>query len=375
MKQLDLRILAMCVAIGLGGGFAKAAPWSLEKAQDWSKKTGWLVGCNFIPSTAINQLEMWQAETFDPVTIDRELGWAEQIGFNSVRVFLHHLAWKQDPQGFLERMDKFLSLAQKHKIGVLFVIFDSCWDPLPKPGKQREPRPYVHNSGWVQDPGREVLLHPERLDELKPYVIAVLTRFANDSRVHGWDLFNEPDNDNRNSYGANGEKTEPPNKAALTLPLLQRVYSWAREVPLSQPVTAGVWVGDWGNSERLSAFEKIMLEQSDVISFHNYGNLESLKKCISNLRRYNRPILCTEYMARASGSTFDPNLGYLKEQGVGAYNWGFVAGKTQTIYPWDSWQKKYTNEPPVWFHDIFRHNGEPYRQEEVRYIKSITGRR
>jgi hypothetical protein len=257
----------------------------------------------------------------------------------------------------------------------MFVFFDSCWHPLPKPGPQPAPRPHVHNSGWVQDPGREILTQPARLDELKPYVMAVLKRFGKDERVQCWDLFNEPDNDNRNSYGAAGEKTEAPNKAELTLPLLRKVFAWAREASPSQPLTAAVWIGNWSDPTRLSAFEKYMLENSDVISFHNYSKLEDLKTCIENLRRYGRPILCTEYMARPAGSTFNPNLGYMKEQKVGAYNWGFVAGKTQTIYPWDSWQKPYTAEPPVWFHDIFRPDGTPYVPAEVDYIKKVTSHR
>jgi hypothetical protein len=375
MRTSLTRLLTLAASTLVALTVAAAPQWTPEQAQAWSRKTGWLPGCNFSPSTAINALEMWQADSFDAATIDRELGWAAQLGFNSVRVFLHHMAWKQDPKGFLKRMDQFMDLTHKHKIGVMFVFFDSCWDPQPKPGKQREPRPHVHNSGWVQDPGREILSNPARLDELRPYVEAVLKRFRSDKRIHVWDLFNEPDNDNRNSYGANGEKTEAPNKAELTLPLLKKVFAWAREVKLSQPVTAGVWIGNWADAGKLSPFEQVMLEQSDVISFHNYGKLEDLKKCVENLRRYNRPILCTEYMARPSGSSFDLNLAYMKEQKVGAYNWGFVDGKTQTIYPWDSWQKQYTSEPPVWFHDILRKDGTPYIPAEADYIRKITGKK
>jgi len=352
--------------------FAAADRWSVEKANMWYAKQPWLVGCNFNPSTAINQLEMWQAESFDPATIDRELGYAQDLGFTSVRVFLHHLAWKQGERAFLGRMDTFLTLAEKHRIGVMFVFFDSCWDPNPTPGKQRPPRPHVHNSGWVQDPGREVLSNPALVDGLEPYVKAVLRQFRNDPRIHVWDLFNEPDNDNRNSYGAAGLRTEVRNKAELTLPLLKKVFAWAREVNPSQPLTAGVWIGNWGDPDKLSPFEQFMLENSDVISFHNYAKLEDLKKCVENLRRYQRPILCTEFMARPAGSTFDPHLAYLKSQRVGAYNWGFVSGKTQTIYPWDSWQITYTNEPPLWFHDILRPGGRPYIPAEVEFIRQTT---
>ena len=369
-----ITLLAITLSSFAGLAADEPARWSPEKANAWYAKQPWLVGCNFTPSTAINQLEMWQADTFDPTTIDRELGWAEQIGYNSVRVFLHHLAWKQDPQGFLGRMDQFLALAAKHKIGVMFVFFDSCWDPQPQQGRQRAPRPGIHNSGWVQDPGREILSDPARLDGLKPYVMAVLKRFGSDPRVLLWDLFNEPDNDNRSSYGADGAKTELPNKAEATLPLLKKVFAWAREAKPDQPVTAGVWMGTWADPAKLSPFERFMLENADVISFHSYAKLDDLKQCVANLRRYQRPILCSEYMSRGSGSTFDPNAGYLKEQKVAAYQWGLVDGKTQTIYPWDSWQKAYTGEPPLWFHEFFRKDGTPYDAKEAEYIRHLTGK-
>jgi len=120
---------------------AQSERWSEKAANDWYRKQPWLVGSNYIPGTAINQLEMWQADSFDPATIDRELGWAEGIGMNTMRVFLHDLAWQQDAQGFLHRMDTFLAIAARHRIRPVFVLFDSCWDPAPTPGRQRAPVP------------------------------------------------------------------------------------------------------------------------------------------------------------------------------------------------------------------------------------------
>ena len=349
-----------------------AAPgrWPEEKAAAWQKQHGWLRGCNFIPSNAINQLEMWQAATFDPATLDRELGWAAGLGFNSMRVYLHDLPYQQDPKAFLDRIDKFLALADKHHIGALLVLFDSCWDPDPKLGPQHAPTPGLHNSGWVQAPGRAVLEDPSRHAALEAYVRGVVGRFKDDRRVHGWDIWNEPDNDNASSYG----KREPANKAELVRPLMVRAFGWARAAGATQPLTSGVWKGTWADPAKLSPMERAQLELSDVISFHCYGNLDNLKECVANLRRYQRPLLCTEYMSRGSGSTFDPHLGYLKGESVAAFNWGFVAGKTQTIYPWDSWQKPYVGEPPLWFHDILRADGTPYRPAEAEYLRRTMGR-
>jgi hypothetical protein len=367
---LSLLFLTAIAATATEPGGA-STPWPAEKANAWYRARPWLVGCNFSPSTAINQLEMWQAETFDPATIDRELGWAEQLGFTSVRVFLHHLPWQQDAEGFLNRIDHFLTLAHKHRIGVMLVLFDSCWDPDPKLGKQPTPKPGLHNSGWVQCPGRDFMAHPERLDELKPFVQGVIEHFRNDPRIDFWDLFNEPDNLNDPAY----LKLEPANKRDSALALLDKAFAWARAMNPTQPLSSGVWKGDWADADKLSPMERAQLEQSDLITFHNYSRLEDAQKCVRNLRRYDRPIICSEYMARPVGCTFNPNLRFFKDQKVGAYNWGFVSGKTQTIYPWDSWTKTYTNEPPVWFHDIFRADGTPYDSKETQFIQSITAAR
>lgn len=344
--------------------------WSVERAKAWETRTGWLVGCNYAPAYAINQLEMWQADTFDPAAIARELAWAQSLGFNSVRVFLHDLLWTQDSRGFLRRLERFLKIADQHGIGVMLVPFDSVWDPFPKAGRQRDPKPHVHNSGWVQSPGAEVLKDAAKVEALKPYVQGVMRHFRKDRRIHAWDLVNEPDNPNRSAYGS----VELPDKAERSLHLLRRTFAWAREVNPTQPLTAGVWIGTWGDPARLSPVEAFCLENSDIITFHNYEGPERLKECVQNLRRYGRPMLCTEYMSRGNGSFFDPNLGVMKGLQVGAYNWGLVAGKTQTIYPWETWTKQYTAEPALWFHDIFRTDGQPYKTDEVEYIRRVTGK-
>ncbi|MCU7551851.1 cellulase family glycosylhydrolase [Chitinophagaceae bacterium LB-8] len=342
--------------------------WTSEQANNWYAKQGWLVGANFIPSNAINQLEMWQAETFDTATINRELAWAESIGMNTMRVFLHDLLHQQDSIGLYQRMDVFLQIAQRHGIKPLFVLFDSCWDPFPKPGKQREPKPHVHNSGWVQSPGQYALKDSTQYPRLEKYVKGVVSRFANDERILGWDIWNEPDNMTGPSY----EKVEIPNKVEYVMPLLKKAFAWSRSVNPSQPLTSGIWVGDWSTHNVMKPIEKLQIEESDIISFHNYDNAQEFEKRILLMKRYNKPIICTEYMARPNGSTFQGSLPVAKKYNVAMYNWGFVNGKTQTIYPWDSWTKTYSSEPPVWFHDIFQKNGTAYRTEEVEVIRKLA---
>jgi hypothetical protein len=312
---------------------------------------------------------MWQADTFDLPTIDRELGWAESLGMNTMRVFLHNLLWQQDSQGFLLRMEQFLDVADKHHIRVMFVLLDSVWDPRPKLGKQREPRPHVHNSGWMQAPGADILRDESRWNtEVKPYVTGLLAHFRNDRRILMWDLMNEPDNDSE-QY----KSSELPDKATQALKLLRAEWKWARAVNPSQPLTSGVWKWDWSGKEPLTEMERFQLRNSDVITFHSYDPAGETKQKIESLRRYKRPIVCTEYMARPLGSTFMSILPLLKEEKVGAYNWGLVNGKSQTIYPWDSWEKSYSAEPAVWFHDIFRSDGAPYDLKEVELIRRLTG--
>ena len=350
---------------------AQTAYWTTQKANDWYRTQPFLVGSNFIPATAINQLEMWQAETFNPQRIDLELGWAERIGMNTMRVFLHDLAYQQDRQGFNRRLDQFLTIAERHHIRPLLVVFDSCWDPFPTVGKQHSPVPGLHNSGWVQSPGAIALQDPAQRPRLEEYVKGVVGAFKNDKRILGWDVWNEPDNTNGGSYNA----SEPVNKVELVLALLPQVFRWARAANPSQPLTSGVWKGDYSSDDKLDAMQRIQLEQSDVISFHSYDDVGEFEKRILWLMRYNRPILCTEYMARGNKSTFQGSLPIAKKYNVAAINWGLVAGKTQTFLPWDSWQKPYVGrDPEVWFHEVFRPDGTPYKADEVELIKRLTGK-
>lgn len=348
---------------------AAAQRWSPEQANQWYDQQPWLVGCNFGPSTAINQLEMWQADTFDPETIDRELGWAASIGMNTVRVFLHDLPWTDDREGFYSRVDKFLEIAAKHKIRPMIVFFDGVWDPDPQSGAQRRPRTGVHNSGWVQGPGRVILADPAKQDALKPYVTEVLHRYAKDDRVLAWDLFNEPDNDNANSYGP----LELKNKDVVADRLVRKSFAWAREVGPTQPLTVGLWRGpEWDQPAKLNRVHTAALELSDVISFHNYDGPEKLHARIAQLRKTGRPLLCTEYLARGNGSTFDAVLPIFKDEKIAAYNWGLVDGKTNTKHPWPTWQMPSLKEPDPWHHEVFHTDGKPYRDEEVKLIKSLT---
>jgi len=329
-----------------------AKQWSIEKANAWYAAHKWNIGSDYIPSNAVNQLEMWQADTFDSSINDKELGYAEGIGFNTMRVFLHSIAWKEDRQGFKKRMNTFLSIAAKHHIQIMFVFFDDCWNKVPHAGKQPAPKPGIHNSGWMQDPGQPASTNTANYPELETYVKDILTTFAHDKRILLWDLYNEPGNSG---------------KGDSSIPLLTKVFQWARSVNPDQPISAGLWAWD------LEKLNQLQVANSDIITYHNYDEAPSHERVIQILKSIGRPLICTEYMARPRNSRFATILPILKKENVGALNWGFVTGKTNTKYAWDTPMPD-GSEPKEWFHDIFYKDGTPYREAEVDLIKKLDGK-
>jgi len=322
--------------------------WDRERINNWYDQRPWLIGCNFVPSNAVNQLEMWQAETYDPECIDRELGWARNIGMNSVRVFLHDLVWENDPEGLIDRMRHFLKIADKFGILTMFVFLDDCWNSNPRPGKQPPAIPGVHNSRWLQSPGVSKVSDVSSWPRLERYIQSVLEEFTADARILAWDLYNEPGNSDM------GDKS---------LPLLRTVFDWARQVNPSQPLTAGLW-------SDLPGLNSFQLNASDILTFHHYRTVTHMKNIIREYQHHGRAILCTEYLARAQGSRFETHLPIFAHEKIGCFNWGLVAGKTQTYYPWGSQQG--SPEPEVWFSDVLRKDGTPFDVEEVTFISALA---
>ena len=373
--------------------------WSEKRIWDWYDNLPWLVGTNFITSSSINQLEFWQEKTFDVSLIEKELKFSASIGMNTHRVFLHDLLWQQDSIGFLERINKFLEISERNEIKTLFVFFDDVWHPLPKLGKQPKAIPNVHNSGWVQSPGARILYDTLNHDKLESYIKGVVSKFANDSRIIGWDLYNEPGQKGIASHNISKERTielyrkigleitednysnydlnriDPKDKKQVyTLSLLKKTVKWVREINPSQPITIGIYEWDvkWDNKNNLSELNKYILNNSDIISFHSYGSKNEVLRRVNELENYNRPLLCTEYIAREYQNTFENILPIFNDNKIGAYNWGLVSGKTNTIYPWKSWDSTYTRPPKKWHHDIFYRDGNPYSSDEIEFIKSLT---
>lgn len=345
---------------GFAGDFAirkkKADPiaaWSPEKAAKWYDAQGWISGCNYQPSTAINQIEMWQGPTFDPKTIEKELGWAAELGFNTMRVYLSSVVWKENPAAFKKRFSQYLAISDKFKIRTIPVFFDDCWNPESALGKQPEPLPGVHNSGWVQDPAFSLRQDTTALYiVLESYVKDIISTYRNDKRILMWDLYNEPGN---TGYGD------------ATMPLLTNVFRWARQVNPSQPLTSAVWC--FG----CIAITPFQATNSDIITYHNYGDVTSQQTSINILKVHNRPLVCTAYLARKHGSRFETVMPFLKENKIGAINKGFVAGKTNFIFAWDE-PLPGKPEPDLWFHDIYRPDKTPFDPKEIEIIKKMNGK-
>ena len=353
MKNRKGFVLILLILISFIGQSQSKQRWSIEKAEKWYASQPWISGANFIPSTAINQLEMWQKDTFDAETIDKELGWAESIGFNTMRVYLHSLAYKQDKEGFKNRMKEYLEIADSHNIKTIFVFFDDVWNKAPAVGKQPEPKSGTHNSGWIQDPGDPDYRMTENFPALENYVKDILNSFGSDQRILMWDLYNEPGNSG---------------KLTTSMDLLQNVFKWTREANPDQPITAGIWRWDF---EELNQFQ---IMNSDIITYHDYEEPKLHLRVLQLLKTHNRPLVCTEYMARTRNSRFSNIMPMLKEENVGAINWGLVSGKSNTIYAWDT-PIEDGLQPTEWFHDIFRPDGTPYRQDEINLIKKLNNKK
>ena len=330
--------------------------WSPEKAWEWYRTKPFTFGCNFLPSSAVNSTEMWQADTFDSVTIKRELQFASGLGYNSVRVFMPYIVWEADPDGLKERLDAFLAMADQSGISMMPILFDDCAFAGKEPylGKQDDPTPGVHNSQWTASPGFLRADDKKAWPQLEEYVKDLVSAFGRDPRVLIWDIYNEPGNSSR---------------FAKTIPLLKAGFTWAREALPEQPITAGSFRWD----DEMEPVGLCCQENSDIVSFHCYRDTQTTANLIESLSQYRRPMLCTEWLHRPMGNRVESHLPLFKEKGVGIYNWGLVLGKTQTNLNWQTMKDEPDPEPTVWQHDLLFPDGSLYDPAEIESIRWEVG--
>jgi hypothetical protein len=361
-QLLVISLFSMAVAS------AQTPQLSPSAAADWYAHQPWLIGANYLQSNTANEIEMFQPETFDGDRIDLELGWAEKLGINTLRVFLHEMLWEHDSGSLKSRMGKMLGIADKHKMKVIFVLLDSFGDPYPEIGHQRQPKQGVRDSVWAQSPGAKGLVDPVQTEKVLSYVKEAVAAFSIDKRILAWDVWNQPELVNGSIYGM----TEPPNKVELVRTLLPKIFQYARAGQPTQPLTSGLWKGDWSSMSTLSPIEKTQVELSDFISFQNYDGPAEFEKRVQWLKAFGRPVICTGFLARNQGSSVEAILPIALKYDVGALVGDLVQGKTMRFLPWDSWQTPYVGrEPSVWSQDLFLSTGPIYQQNDADVIKQM----
>lgn len=356
-------LLALSLGICIAGPKKSTAGerWSEEKANAWYKSKPWPVGCVFIPSYAGTPVEFWGAEYFNPEVLDKELALAEGLGFNTIRLFLADIVWQTDHDGFMDRLEKTIALADKHGLSILMTFYTNGGTiKNPYVGPQPQPAEGIHNSVWMSSPGRDIVNNPAKWGIIEKYQKEIMTKYKDDSRILAWCLYNEPEN----------------TSTFNTLPFLREVFKWAREVNPSQPCTSPVWQipGSARTNWPIVAF---VWENSDIISFHCYADYSVTSRFVKITEQFNRPVFCSEWMARTKGSNYYTIGPLFKKHKIGSYSYGLVNGKQQCHYPWNANDKDgnkipFKEEPPVWFHDLFKPDHTPWDPIETEFIKSLT---
>ncbi|GMN89594.1 cellulase family glycosylhydrolase [Francisella sciaenopsi] len=350
--------------------------WSEKKANDWFNQFPWLIGFNYLPRTAVNWTEMWQKETFDLQTIEQELCWAAKYGYNTLRTNLPFIVWQDDRNGLIERINQFLNIASKNKILVMLCPFDDCGFSGEEPyfGKQKDPIPGLHNSQAAASPGRKTVMDKSKWTELEKYIKDIISNFKSDERIFIWDLYNEPGN--TMVFTLEGDKPVSSDLENFSLELMKLTFKWAREINPIQPLTVGGWhVPVLENAEYndilVHPIDIKAMELSDVISFHAYCVMDRMEMVLDIVKKYNRPMFCTEWLARHVKSCFETHLPFFRKNKIVPYQWGLVEGKTQTTYPWPIVVKNDPNYRRMPFHDVLDKNGEPFFSSEMDLISLL----
>ena len=374
MKKLMLMVAAFCAA---GVVFAeRTGPWTKEQAWDWYKKQPWIRGCNYMPASCANRADQWQAlgakEHFEEM--DRELAVGEKIGFNAMRIIVELQGfgiWLVDHDGFMSRFEQALQILDKHKMRAIVVLGNDCMRPkqiwqLPKPGPQpcdigyHGGRKLSQHGSFPGEMGHSQVDDPELKPKFYAMCEELLVKYRTDPRILFWNVWNEPGSSGR------GEASLEP---------LREMFQLAWKIDPVQPLAADVWQGHYGMSEQdKNKAQRLAGQLSDIISYHCYAKFEDHVRIVSKLKRYyGRPLVNTEWLARIQHNDVFDNYPMMFLEGIGAVNWGFVAGKYQTYEPWESmWAQVEKGDPRAkeydltkWFHDLLRPSLRPYDPREI----------
>lgn len=374
-KKLIMAVAALSAAELFA---ARTAPWTKEKAWDWYNDQPWIRGCNYMPASAANRVDQWQALGSEArfEEMDRELALAESIGFNAVRLILAEEGfgvWVHDHDGFLARFERALGVCAKHKIRAIIVLGNDCSRPkqlwkLPEPG----PQP----CDWGYHGGRKLSQHgsfpgalgytslddPDLNPKFYRMCEELLTKYRDDDRILFWNLWNEPGNNGRGKVSA---------------PHLKKLFELAWQIDPKQPLAADVWASR-GDAAQDTA-EGVAAACSDIISYHSYSDLGTQMALAKALKeRFGRPLVNTEWLARILHCEVFDVYPFFAQNRIGCTCWGFVAGKYQTYEPWEGMWKQIEKgggqnyAMTKWFHDLFRPSLRPYDPKEIDVIKHVN---
>ena len=353
--------------------------WSEEKVWKWYNQRPWIRGCNFMSSDCANRADQWQEYGFEErfETTKRELKLVKETGFNSIRIIPEFIVWLKEHNGFMERFERYIEEAHKNGISCMVVLGNDCMPPKEEAlkrmnlGEQHVDWGYhggrkVSQHGVINGAGYSLLDEPEYAEKYYEFVREIVTKYKDDERIIIWDVFNEPGNSNRKS---------------MSLPHMMKFFEIIRNIDPIQPLTVGIW-SQTINFDNLLDIEKIGLENSDIITYHNYNNYENNIEEMHLLKKLGRPVINTEWLARCCKNTVEEMFPLYFLEKIGCYCWGFVAGKYQTYEPHNSVWYNYKDNPDAylnwdfdfskWFHDLYRPSLNPYVPKEIYLIKKFS---
>lgn len=348
--------------------------WSRQKAWEWYNSQPWIRGCNYMSADCANRIDCWQEYEFEEKfeTTRGELALMAELGYNSIRIIPEFFVWDKEHDGFMERFERYIELAAQNGISCMVVLGNDCVPPYEEAvkrmhlGEQHVDWGYhggrkVSQHGHFGGSGYSILDEPENAERYYEFVKEIVEKYKADKRIIIWDVFNEPGNSKRDS---------------MSLPHLKRFFEIIRDIDPIQPLTVAIW-SQTTNLDSLKDIEKFGLENSDIISYHNYGTYENNIRELKLLKGFDRPIINTEWLNRCGGNTVEELFPLFYLENVGCYNWGFVAGKYQTYEPWNGIWDGYKENPRAydnfdftkWLHDLYRPNHNPYNPKETELIK------
>lgn len=354
--------------------------WSKERVWKWYNERPWIRGCNYMSRDCANRIDQWQEHGFEErfETTCEELKLAAETGFNSIRIIPEFYVWLKEHDGFMQRLERYVAAADKFGISCMVVFGNDCCPPKEEAlnrlhlGEQHVDWGYhggrkISQHGRFEGAGYSVLDDPETAEKFYEFVREIVEKYKNDERIIIWDVFNEPGNSRRYS---------------MSHLHMKKFFEIIRKIDPIQPLTAGIFsVSGYFDYGKLPEIEKFGLENSDIISYHNYNSYINNVLELKRLKEFERPVINTEWLNRCAGNNVEEMFPLFFLEKVGCYNWGFVAGKYQTYEPWNTiwddlksgaeYAKNY--DFTKWLHDLYRPSLNPYNPKEIEIIKTICG--